>query len=734
MQLNRVLNYIIVAGLFLLLLTPLIVSRDLFFPFITGKAFFFRLIIEVLLGLWLFLVWREPAYRPRKSWLTMAILALVLVSTLATIFSQNPYRSFWSNLERMDGLVNYLHLLAYFLMISAMFRAERIWHWFFHVSIGVSLIMVGYSFAQLSEVIPISQGRLDGTLGNAIYLAAYMLFHVFLTAFLLFRHWNRAWTRYLYLPVIALQVYVLYRTATRGTILGLLAGAFIFAVILLIKRWSDQKIRRASLAGLIALVVIVGGVFFARNSSFVQNSPVLARFASISATEQTTESRLTIWQMSLRGFTERPVLGWGPENYNLVFNKYYEPKLWRQEQWFDRSHNIFLDWLIDAGALGLLAYLSIFATALYYLWRGRQNKFDIVTKALFTGLLVAYLVHNIFAFDNLTSYLLFFAFLAYLHFHTLPVQSESKVFKPLTEGDRILQRITIAALVAAVPVGGYYLSIKPLTVSAKLITALGQVPNGSNPDTVAKAKLDLFKQITDAKTFGSREAIEQLVGQAGGITQSAQVSNEVKQLVANTSVSLMQEEIAKSPQDARLHLILGATLSNFGQKELAIASLLKALELSPQKQTIMFQLAGAYVGQKDFQKALEIAERAFRLDENFLEARKFYALVLIYSGDLKSAEGLLSQTQSLELDDRFINAYVEAKRYDLVLKLWQNKVKQAPANAQNRFSLAAAYLQSGQRNLAIQELESASAIDAKLKATTDRLISEIRAGRNPITQ
>ena len=29
--------------------------------------------------------------------------------------------------------------------------------------------------------------------------------------------------------------------------------------------------------------------------------------------------------------------------------------MWGQEPWFDRSHNIFFDWLINAGLLGLLA-------------------------------------------------------------------------------------------------------------------------------------------------------------------------------------------------------------------------------------------------------------------------------------------------------------------------------------------------------------------------------------------
>ena len=102
--------------------------------------------------------------------------------------------------------------------------------------------------------------------------------------------------------------------------------------------------------------------------------------------------------MAIKGFKERPILGWGQENFNIVFNKHYNP-LMDQEQWFDRTHNIILDWLIAAGILGALSYLSLFVAVLVLIWR--RGTFTFVEKSILTGLFAAYFFHNMFVFDNL---------------------------------------------------------------------------------------------------------------------------------------------------------------------------------------------------------------------------------------------------------------------------------------------------------------------------------------------
>ncbi|MDD2225310.1 MAG: hypothetical protein PHP97_04110, partial [Candidatus Shapirobacteria bacterium] len=61
------LKIVICLGLYALLLTPFIVSGSLFFPYITGKAFYFRIITEILFSLWLILALLDKKYRPQKS-------------------------------------------------------------------------------------------------------------------------------------------------------------------------------------------------------------------------------------------------------------------------------------------------------------------------------------------------------------------------------------------------------------------------------------------------------------------------------------------------------------------------------------------------------------------------------------------------------------------------------------------------------------------------------------------
>src|SRR3989338_8185774 len=115
---------IIQAGLFAVPFIPLYVSKSLFFPYITGKAFAFRIIVEIILAAWVVLAFAYPEYRPKKTPIFWAILAFVGVVATATFLGVNPMKSFWSNFERMEGLVTYLHLFAYFLVISNVFKKQ----------------------------------------------------------------------------------------------------------------------------------------------------------------------------------------------------------------------------------------------------------------------------------------------------------------------------------------------------------------------------------------------------------------------------------------------------------------------------------------------------------------------------------------------------------------------------------------------------------------------------------
>src|SRR3989338_1717974 len=414
MNLNKILRCVALGGIFLVPFVPLVVVNNLFFPFITGKAFVFRILVMIAAGAWLILALRDPDYRPKNSWLIKALVAFLIIIGLADIFSANPSKSFWSNFERMEGWVGIFHLFLYFLVAGTMLNDWKYWKRFFQTSITVSVIMAGYGIFQLAGVLVINQGgtRLDGTFGNATYLAVYMLFHIFLTFFLLLRERFSKTLQWTYGVIIALQLFILYHTATRGAVLGLVGGILIAAILIALFDKERLFLKKSARFTLVAILILIVGFIAIRNVAFIQKSAALSRLASISLNEATP--RFMVWQMGWQGFKERPVLGWGQENFNFVFNKYYDPNMYTQEQWFDRVHNIVFDWLIAAGFLGLLAYGLLFLGTLYYLWR-RQSRFSITEKSIVTGLLAGYTFHNLFVFDNVVSYIFFFTVMAYVY-------------------------------------------------------------------------------------------------------------------------------------------------------------------------------------------------------------------------------------------------------------------------------------------------------------------------------
>jgi O-antigen ligase len=673
MTINKWLRYFIYGGIFIVPFIPLYVASSMFFPFITGKNFAWRIIVEIILALWAILALRDKTARPQSSWLLYSVLALVVIDGLATFFGVFPYRSFWSNYERMDGYINILHLGAYFLVLVSMFKERVKWFWLANISLLANVYIVAYGFLQLAGQAQIHQSgtRLDASLGNSAYLAVYVLFHIFVAGYLLLSQWTKnkvlsAW----YTIMIVANTIILYYTATRGAILGLIGGVILTCLLLaILSKGQTRKIA----GGIIILILLLGAGFWSiKNTDFVKGNQVLSRFASISLSGGTTQSRFLIWNMSWQGFKERPVLGWGPENYPLVFAKYYDPKMWSQEPWFDRSHNIFFDWLINAGLLGLLAYLSIYVSLLYYLWFGRRGKTNSIIdtlagKSLLTGLIAAYFFHNIFVFDNLISYILFFSLIAFAHFEmtegkkeeVLKVKNNYQADKKTlanSDDDYTAQALSVVIVVAMCFVI-YYANIKPIYASTNLIKALSSRQAGS------ATNFNYYQNVFNLNTFGSGEALEQLASRTIGVIGEAGVPDEVKKKFVQLTDEQTKKRLDQFSGDARSDLYFGSYLSTTGRVEEGLALLQKAQTLSPKKQQILFQLVSVYIQKQDAPSAIKTAEQAYNLDQTYPEARKIYALVLLMTNQGKLAQEILTpikNTANYYNDARFKNLYEQA--------------------------------------------------------------------------
>ena len=731
----NLIKYFLYAGIFAVPFLAFIVSSSMFFPFITGKNFSFRIIVEIMTALWLVLLLFDARYKPRKSWVLAMLAIFVGVVALSSVFGENFYRSFWSNYERMEGLVTYLHLLAYFLVLAGTMKTERIWNRLFHTTLFASAIIAFYGVFQLFGILQTHQGnRLDATLGNASYLAVYMIFHIFLAMALFYR--ARDYRKWIYLFIIILESFVLYHTATRGAILGTIGGLFISWILIAILS-SNKKSKLAHISLLAGIAVIITGFLFLKTTNFVKTSPVLSRFAGISLTEGTTESRLTIWKMSWRGFKEKPIFGWGQENFNLVFNKYYEPILYKQEPWFDRAHNVFFDRLTTNGIFGLLSYMGLLGIALYYLWAKRKKMgLSVEDSAIFGSMFLAYFFNNLFVFDNLISLILFATFLAYVGFrakvgapipasaHELRSGRPNETSKGADYGKAVYAVIIGAAFVFVI----YIVNVPGILASKAIINAFKAAGTGNANGAFAE-----FQKAISYNSFGSMETREHLSSFAMQVYDSPNIiDKEFKNKVANYTIDELKKQNEQYPNDIREMIFLAAVYNKTQKYEEAISLLNKAIEVAPRKQQLYFELGTSYLNKGDHEKGLATLKKSFDLDQSFEDARRIYAVSAIFAGKDTLAEELMKDHGgTVQDDERFLKAYAQRNNFEKITAILKVFIEKNSTNIQYRLKLAAVYLQAGYRTKSIEQLEKAVEATPDFKKQGEFYISEIKAGRNP---
>lgn len=735
--LEKVLRNTVLVGIFLLPFVCLLVTTPLFFPFITGKNFAFRVIVEVITGAWLALALVSPKYRPQRSWVLGAVALFTLIIAIADAQGVNPFKSFWSNFERMDGWVTIAHLALYTVVAASVMRTEMLWRRLFQLNLVISVFLTIDGLFQILGKASLGEGgtsglmaRIDATFGNPIYLAVYMLFNIFIAALLWMQEWNergegkRTGISYLYSTVIVLDTIALFFTGTRGTMLGLIGGG-VLALLIYAAFKGTAKVRTYTVVALAVLVLLGGGLKLAKDTAAVKSVGFLDRLASISLSDNTINARFLNMGIALQGVKERPVFGWGQENYAIVFDKYYDPRMYAQEPWFDRVHNIIFDWWIAGGTLGLLSYLSIFFAVLWAMWRKNaagNRAFTTGEGSILTGLLAGYFIHNLTVFDNVTSYILFGTMLGYIAWRTATNDAAPVIPQNDPLEYSMLPYLALAAALITIGAvwlvnGNAYLQNRTLLMSIA-------------PQSTPLDNLKYFKQASAYGSFGTQEVREQLAQGTSQIAAATTVSTDIKQQFYQLAVAEMQKQQSDSPLDARFPLFLGILYGSFGNNADAGAAFQKSHELSPRKQTIYFQIGQSALSQGNTEASLAAFKTAFELDTDFTQARLLYATVAIQAGQLPLAEELLAPAikSDTAADPRILGAYVARKEYAKAAAIWQAHIAATPSDLQAYFTYAALEYQLGGRATAIAALEEAKKQDPSVAVQADPLIQQIKAG------
>lgn len=764
---NTILKYSIIIGLALISFIPLYIADPLFFPFITGKAFAFRIIVEIIFTLWIILVLREKGTEvvgtgkgvaPRLNCLTTGITAFTIVVLIADLLGYNPLRSIWSNFERMEGWITIVHLWAYFIVMSSVFgraniaesEGRRNWHRFLNISLLAGTITAFYGLFQFFGLAEVHQSgaRVDASLGNSAYMAVYMIFNTFIAGYMAFvaYGWKIAKKEgavamiSIYSVIFALSSFILFQTATRGSILGWIAGILVACAFYAIFGRSKKEgeiekgqsgLSRMLAGGVIVLFVIIGVLFYYnRDAKWIQGNLVLGRLASISLSDTKTQARGYIWPMALKdtfGSVKTAIIGIGQENFNYIFNKNYNPLMYGHEQWFDRAHSVYLDWLVAGGLLGLIVYLALYIISLVYVWR---SDLTIGQKSMFIALIISYGIHNIFVFDNQTSYVMFFTVMAFIHslksnkeFSWLGHSKEKRSEDAIVIRDYVFVPIIVIAFILCM----YFVNIRNIQANTRLIAGLRSC---SGIETLSISPFESALKLN--QTTANQEIREQLLTCSGNVIDSEQVPPKIKSDFYDLVKKEIDRQISETPNDARMYVLGGSILNSIGDIVNALPLLEKAHELTPKKQAVNFDLASNYMNSNRPQDAVKITKEAYESAPEYSVSKIAYAIALINNDQEKLALELFGNNPDIFTDQRIINIYAKKKNYTKVIEIYKGLIAKNPDDPQIRLYLSAAYLTNKQNYLALKELRDVANKFPQTKTQIDPIIKQIEEGKNPL--
>jgi O-antigen ligase len=445
-RIARIFPYLLLAPAVL----PLVYVSGIVYPYVAPKTFLLQGagIIALSVFAYLTLSGRTFFYERMRNRLTWVPAALLAVAYAASLLGIDFYRSFWGLFDRGDSLLTFTVITTFFylILISADRQLlERLVKTVATVAGIVALIAVlQWATAALGGkpwFLPPVTGRIGATFGNAAFLAGYLGMALFVILIVL--RDASGFPRRLCQAAAALSLLAILFAATRGTILALFAAGGFALLFTALRR--EGKSKRAARYGLLALIVLAGLFFVFRTELAQAPFEPVRRIASISLSDGTVASRLFVWQNIGAEALRSPLLGYGAEHIDQVFDKIYDPSA-IIEQWFDRSHNAFLDYLVQYGAFGLVFYLALigaFAVSALRLYRREESGF-MNYGFLFLLLILTYALQNFFVFDTPSSLWLLYALFASL----IVLQSDAPAASLLPRQLPTAVPIAVSALVA----------------------------------------------------------------------------------------------------------------------------------------------------------------------------------------------------------------------------------------------------------------------------------------------
>ncbi|MCA9353491.1 O-antigen ligase family protein [Candidatus Nomurabacteria bacterium] len=419
------------------LIFPFFITTKIAYGSVNAKYFALLLLTSIAL---LFFAFREDKQIriPKISkYLSISIVLFISSLFVSAILGVDFSRSFWSDIQRETGLLTVLVLLILSFVNSQILTKNDWFSFLKSLIVSSSIFSFLYIFGQnglwiINKRVGFLNFATDGmTFGNSTFAGAYLALTFFITiAFFLNSKIKKEKLIYgslLFIQAIS-PIFINYNTllgkneftgissivgSAQASAVVAYAGLVYLFIREVIKRFVKKDniksitLKSFSTVSLLSVCILLSLLF--TSNSFVQKKYI----------EISTAARIIIWDFSFDAVLEKPVLGWGGDNFEVPFTKYFDNRLYYKENigevWFDRAHNIIVDTLVANGFLGLLLYLSVIFFAIYTLNKNKKegNIDDRLAHVL--GLVfVGHIIQLQTSFDMVSSLFLWWSLLAFI--------------------------------------------------------------------------------------------------------------------------------------------------------------------------------------------------------------------------------------------------------------------------------------------------------------------------------
>jgi tetratricopeptide (TPR) repeat protein len=408
---------------------------------------------------------------------------------------------------------------------------------------------------------------------------------------------------------------------------------------------QNKNLARSSVVVLVLGIICVIALFSAKETDFIKNRPMLARVTEVVEFWEigSIRERVLNWQIALTAFKEKPIFGYGPENFGTAFNKYYDYRIGRGDPWFDRTHNQIIEQLATGGVV-LFSFFVFFLSSVYYVIFKISKKEKILSFVL-ASVFSAYIIQGVFLFDTLPVYLGLFPFLAFIvALQQTPINADKK--PPINADKKVFKNIALSVVGILCVFGIYTTVLVPYMANASAFQVLAATSNG------------YYKE---AKPFAER---------AFSI-KSPYTFWEIRKRIGWVFLGILEQEKTFTQKE----------IDEIGEfYDFLTPELKKFVENRPFDPQIYYVLARTYrlgsekLGKNDLEKAKIVLEKAFNYSDLRIEYYNEIAHVLLAEGKFKEGENLLrdyvKRVSSFDYFPSLImgHYYYVAEEYDLAME------------------------------------------------------------------